>query len=67
MAIGLFEGAMSSFRDGSNAQIEAITTPADGRVGCEADIRTGLPHVGAHRSRDGGKFHTRGAVISNIF
>jgi hypothetical protein len=27
-----------------------ITTPADGRVGCEADIRAGLIHVGANRS-----------------
>ena len=30
-----------------------ITTPAAGRVGCDADIRTGLLHVGGHRSRDG--------------
>jgi hypothetical protein len=27
--------------------------PAAGRFGCEADIHTGLLHVGAHRSRDG--------------
>ena len=32
-----------------------ITTSAASRVGCEADIHTGLPHVGAHRSRDGGE------------
>src|SRR5580704_16977245 len=31
----------------------SITTPAAGRVGCEADIHTGLVHVGAHLSRDG--------------
>jgi hypothetical protein len=32
-----------------------ITTPADSRAGCEADIHTGLLHVGAQRSRDGAK------------
>ena len=30
-----------------------ITTPSAGRVDREADVRTGLLHVGAHRSRDG--------------
>ena len=30
-----------------------ITTPAAGRFGCEADIHTGLLHVGADRKRDG--------------
>ena len=30
-----------------------ITTPTAGLVDCEADIHTGLLHVGAHRSRDG--------------
>jgi hypothetical protein len=29
-----------------------ITMLAASRVGCEADIHTGLLHVGAHRSRD---------------
>ena len=39
-----------------------ITTLAASRVGCEADIHTGLLHVGAHRSRDGAESHARGAA-----